>query len=420
VLRHSSRDAVLVALAAGHGALLALLVATLGRAAGGEAALRAGDATGPAGPAWEAMARALAWAPMVALPVWWTANTVAHNFIHLPFFRARWMNVLFSAFLSLLLGVPQTVWRDRHLAHHADRAWRWRWRAQPAAELVVAAALWGVMAAQGPAFFLGTWVAGWLGGMGLCALQGRYEHVRGTVSHYGGLYNWAFFNDGWHVEHHARPGLHWSELARRPRADRSPSRWPAVLRWLEDSPLDVLERIVLYSDALQRFVLCKHRDAFRRLLAGAGGIRRVMVVGGGIFPRTALALRELLPGAELTVMDRSAPNLESARRHLNGTARYVEASYAPALADGADLVVAPLAFDGDKRDFYERPPAPLVVVHDWIWRKRGRSVVVSVLLLKRLNLVSGGSEVRGDDKRERTADGSRTTVPVHSRRSLEP
>jgi hypothetical protein len=29
------------------------------------------------------------------------------------------------------------------------------------------------------------------------------------------------------------------------------------------------------------------------------------------------------------------------------------------------------------------------VVHDWLWRPRGRSVVVSLLLLKRLNLVRG-------------------------------
>jgi len=376
VLRHSSRDAVLVALAAGHGAFLALLVATH-------------DGT------------TIAWAPMLALSIWWTANTVAHNFIHLPFFRARGGNVLFSAFLSALLGVPQTLWRDRHLAHHAGREWRWRWSAQLGAELVVVAALWGVMAAQGPAFFLGTWVAGWLGGMALCTLQGRYEHVRGTVSHYGALYNWAFFNDGWHVEHHARPGLHWSDLARQPRADPSPSRWPAVLRWLEEGPLDALERIVLHSEALQRFVLCKHRDAFFRLLPDAGEIRRVTVVGGGLFPRTALVLRELLPGAELTVVDRSAANLASARRHLNGTARYVEAHYAPAVAEGADLVVVPLAFDGDKREFYERPPAPVVAVHDWIWRRRGRGVVVSVLLLKRLNLVAGReARGRGDDNSE--------------------
>jgi hypothetical protein len=37
---------------------------------------------------------------------------------------------------------------------------------------------------------------------------------------------------------------------------------------------------------------------------------------------------------------------------------------------------------------YGQPAAPLVVVHDWIWRRRGAaSAIVSVLLAKRLNLV---------------------------------
>ena len=38
---------------------------------------------------------------------------------------------------------------------------------------------------------------------------------------------------------------------------------------------------------------------------------------------------------------------------------------------------------------YARPPAKAVFVHDWIWRRRGTSRVVSVALLKRLNLVHG-------------------------------
>ena len=48
----------------------------------------------------------------------WNANTIAHNFIHRPFFRARALNTAFSCYLSLLLGFPQSLWRARHLAHH--------------------------------------------------------------------------------------------------------------------------------------------------------------------------------------------------------------------------------------------------------------------------------------------------------------
>jgi len=64
--------------------------------------------------------------PIIALGLWWNSNTVAHYFIHRPFFRAGFLNVVFSLFLSLLLGIPQTLWRERHLAHHAGKAWHFR------------------------------------------------------------------------------------------------------------------------------------------------------------------------------------------------------------------------------------------------------------------------------------------------------
>jgi hypothetical protein len=50
-------------------------------------------------------------------------------------------------------------------------------------------------------------------------------------------------------------------------------------------------------------------------------------------------------------------------------------------------VVFPLSFDGPRADIYARPPAHAVIVHDWIWRKRGASHIVSIALLKRVNLV---------------------------------
>jgi hypothetical protein len=54
-----------------------------------------------------------------------------------------------------------------------------------------------------------------------------------------------------------------------------------------------------------------------------------------------------------------------------------------------DLVVFPLSFEGDRDALYDRPPARTVIIHDWLWRKRGVSGIVSVALLKRLNLVRG-------------------------------
>jgi hypothetical protein len=357
VWRHSTRDALFVALAVAHGALLIAVPS----------------------------------APLVALLLWWNANTVSHNFIHLPFFRSRRANALFSTFLSAMLGLPQTLWRDRHVAHHAGHAWRWRWSVQLGADTVAAALVWFVAARQGADFFLRTWLAGWLGGLALCQLQGYFEHVRGTVSHYGAVYNALFFNDGYHVEHHARPGVHWTALPRHVDSTAQSSAWPAVLRWLDTSPLDALEHVVLRFPTLQRFVVARHASAFAKLL-GESRIRRVTIVGGGLFPRSAIVLRQLYPDATLTLVDRSAQHLVAARSFLRDTDRTVVAEYRTYATSGggadADLLVVPLAYVGDLEEFYAQPGAPLVAVHDWLWRPRGSaSVVVSPLLLKRLNLV---------------------------------
>src|SRR3954462_12922831 len=51
--------------------------------------------------------------------IWWNANTISHNHLHNPLFRSRTANRLFSAYLTLTTGVPQTLWRARHLWHHA-------------------------------------------------------------------------------------------------------------------------------------------------------------------------------------------------------------------------------------------------------------------------------------------------------------
>jgi hypothetical protein len=73
--------------------------------------------------------------------------------------------------------------------------------------------------------------------------------------------------------------------------------------------------------------------------------------------------------------------------------RFVADRFDPAApAPKVDLVVVPLAFRGDRRRFYEAPPAPLVAVHDWLWRRRGATGRrISSLLLKRLNLVRARS-----------------------------
>src|SRR5271165_3178073 len=110
ILRHSPWDVPFVVLAVAHGVVL-LALPTLA---------------------------------VVAVGLWWNSNTIAHNFIHRPFFRWRVLNALFSLYQSVLLGIPQSIWRDRHLAHHAGSTCRLRPSWQLAAEVSLVLLLWSV------------------------------------------------------------------------------------------------------------------------------------------------------------------------------------------------------------------------------------------------------------------------------------
>jgi hypothetical protein len=155
--------------------------------------------------------------------------------------------------------------------------------------------------------------------------------------------------------------------------------------------LDSLEQLVLRSKPLQSFVLRSHRRAFRKMLSELPAIRRVAIIGGGMFPRTALVLRELLPEAHLRIVDASAENIQYARAFVNGDIEFSHRFYVPAHSgqslDDVDLLIIPLSFQGDRAGIYQHPPARNVLIHDWLWRRQEAGVVISLLLLKRLNLV---------------------------------
>jgi hypothetical protein len=344
---------------------------------------------------------------LLALGLVWGSNTIAHIHVHAPLFRSAAANRWLSLHLTLVLGVPQAWWKRRHLRHHALPG-----EAEPgpgvATEVGLLAALWAALAVAAPRAFLLAYLPAWLAALGLCALQGHAEHARqgaaAGVDYRGRLYNLLWFNDGWHARHHLEPLRHWSELG--PAAGR-PSGLPPLLRFLEPAAagaaglvataLDRLERLPLALPSVRRFMLARHRRALGALLAGvdAAALRRVCIVGGGLFPRTALILRELLPAAELVIVDASASHARVARRELAGgppaPIRFLVARYDPAAPPPearADLVIVPLAYRGDRARFYAAPPAAHVIVHDWLWRRAGaRSRVVSALLLKRVNLV---------------------------------
>lgn len=357
ILRFSAWDAWFVALAGLHGAFLLMFPSAL----------------------------------VIALGLWWNANTISHNFIHRPFFRPRILNGLFSAYLSVLLGFPQTLWRERHLTHHAGVPAKLRWSPPLLMETLLVGALWTALATLQTHFFLFVALPGWLSGMALCVVQGRLEHAGGSISHYGRLYNWLCFNDGYHAEHHVYPGMHWTQLPEHLQQSAATSRWPPLLRWLDDQPnraIEMLEDLVLHSPLLRCLVLKAHFRATKALLADLPPVRRVTIVGGGLFPRSALILRELMPQAWITVVDASAENLKTAQGHLGANdLEWVHRSFDAAEPCNCELLAIPLSFHGDRERLYRDPPVPSVLVHDWIWRKRGASRVVSVMLLKRLNLV---------------------------------
>jgi hypothetical protein len=377
LFRASPRDGWVLGAAAGHGALVAggLVVAAAG------------------GPAVQAAVVLL-----LAVAMCWGSNTVSHIHLHAPLFRRQAANAAFSLYLSLLLAVPQGLWRARHLAHHGLRAdgpsvqgW-----SELAAIVVAACAL----ATAAPGLFARVYLPGVLLGLGLCAVQGRQEHARAAagVDHHGRLYNRLWFNDGFHAAHHRAPSAHWTTLPDQAAGTDALSALPPILRWLEQLPalpnrmaaglLDGLERATLGSSLVRRFLLATHRRAWSALLPALerDRIREVTIVGGGLFPRTALVLRALLPRARLTLVDAVPAHLERARAFLDQAPVRLVVGLYPTGAP-ADLVVIPLAFRGDRACLYRCPPAPWLVVHDWLWRPRGRSAVVSALLLKRLNLV---------------------------------
>ncbi len=331
--------------------------------------------------------------PVLGALLWWNANVLSHQHVHRRLFYSRHHDALFSAWLSLLLGLPQRWWRAQHLAHHAQTRARVRFEAGFGAELALVALLWGGLAALAPAFLWSSYLPGFAFGLGLCGVHGFFEHHGGTTSCYGRVWNLLFCNDGYHVEHHAHPQLPSADLPHVREPAARASRWPPVLRWLDLRPLDLLERALLRWPALRAPVLAAHRRALRRVLGDvdASRIRDVLIVGGGLYPRTAILLAELLPHAQLTVLDGDPEHLARARPLLPNRVHARCGTYRPGAQLACDLAVLPLALRGARAHAYAVPPAPLLLVHDWLWRPRGESAVVAWWLGKRVNLVRTGT-----------------------------
>jgi hypothetical protein len=313
--------------------------------------------------------------------------------------------------LTLLTSVPHSLWRHRHLWHHAGEPQSrtaMPWTPQALAEFALVGLLVAGLALLVPRAFVLAWLPGFGLGMALCQLQGWAEHAlperqiaAGGISFYAPWYNTLWFNDGFHAEHHTLPAVHWTSLPGNVAPGAAISELPPVLRWLPHARaqfLAALENLALASPLLQRFMVRTHTRAVDRLLRAAN-LRpsSVVIVGGGIFPRSVLVLRDLLPDAHCTIVDADAANTEQARTWLADhgidpkTVAFRVKWFDGACDGQVDLVILPLAVLGDLRGL-RRGVRGHVLNHAWLWQP-GRaqegcvaSVVVSPWLLKRTNL----------------------------------
>jgi fatty acid desaturase len=215
---------------------------------------------------WWAIALAfLSYAGMIC----WNLQCISHNFIHNPFFSWHWLNRLFGVLESLAIGMPHQLYHHYHMNHHqgnndtkgpdgSTRDWSsiyrhsgddnpepfWRYcalsffrveigpvlrvaikhgkanMAQVAVETLAIGLMWAVFALADWRFFLFFYLPSYFFGWVLSYAEGYLEHhgaqpgnpYADSVSSYNPAYNFLWFNNGYHQEHHWDPKCHWTRM----------------------------------------------------------------------------------------------------------------------------------------------------------------------------------------------------------------
>ena len=198
----------------------------------------------------------------------WNINGIAHNFIHNPFFAWKPANKAFSWMLSVTMGFSQQFYELVHNRHHqgnsdrpdetgdtvdwlsiyrhghdgeAESAWTYtffgyfrddpkvifneikRRNAFNARWGVFEIASWVILCILGFVFnwkFMCFYLPFYYFGHCLSYLNGYFLHYGGNpdvplawgVSSYHKLYNWLWFYNGYHAEHHFKPRQHWTKM----------------------------------------------------------------------------------------------------------------------------------------------------------------------------------------------------------------
>jgi len=213
------------------------------------------------------------WADLIfgglyAIAISWNINGVSHNFLHNAYFNSPILNYGFSMVESLAVGFSQVFYHWVHNRHHSGNSdkpgtdgdtidllsiYRYGKNGEPEnvwaytlrsffrddigaiykevsrldrfngyfgiAEIICYALLvlvlafvnWKAVIFLVPFYYIGNC---------LSSLNGYYEHLGANpdlpiawgVSSYSRLYNWIWFNNGYHAEHHYRPRHHWTKM----------------------------------------------------------------------------------------------------------------------------------------------------------------------------------------------------------------
>ncbi|CAN5763405.1 hypothetical protein BH20VER1_BH20VER1_08120 [soil metagenome] len=198
----------------------------------------------------------------------WNISSIAHNLIHNPYFHWKPLNYAFSLLESVTMGFSQMFYDQIHTRHHMGNSDRkdehgatldwlsiYRHSHDDEPESVWKYTFLGYFRDDPRKIFheiykkkpfdawfgvceIATWVClclvvAWFNwkfllfyipfyyfGHCLAFLNGYYRHYGGNpdvpiawgVSSYHRLYNWTWFNAGYHAEHHFRPKVHWTEM----------------------------------------------------------------------------------------------------------------------------------------------------------------------------------------------------------------
>jgi fatty acid desaturase len=147
---------------------------------------------------------------------------IAHNALHLPFFRARWairnprrpgrpLNALQYVTAGLLRSELGALYADASTLGTRRQVW-------VECAVLFCFALWAI-STNWLAFLLVV-VPSTLSGYAFALLENYCEHcyavsgnrLTDSVSCYAKFYNWIWFNNGYHQEHHFRPQTHWTAV----------------------------------------------------------------------------------------------------------------------------------------------------------------------------------------------------------------